>query len=534
MSKIISIFFKDSKSLVRCIVLTICLLMLLILPDIYMLNAHTELGWKWMLGSILVAMPICCVILFGPFLWLQILLTTLLALISIIEICSAFTYYNYINAISFPAFMYANGSELDDMMYYITHFVLKHEILPIILYTTIISLLILNYKYSKNTYTSFRTICFAISIFVICVLTIGFDKIYAHSPYHMPREIATAIKLEKDKKNNTNKVLDFTYKAKLNNLEAKIIVVAIGESLNYSHCSFGHQYHRQTTPQISIVSNMIFYTDYFATATYTEQSVPMLLTRATPIEFNINYKETPIQSAFKEVGYSTYVISNKNQIMNNGVDGYLLKGADSVVFVDTDREIINKLAQLTQTISDDIFILLHFSGNHFFYGNYPKHYNKWTPNYNYDKDICSDSLFINAYDNSILYTDSLLNACITNLEKVNTESIFLFISDHGEYIDSHVGGHGLSCNPAKDEYHVPLMVWYSDEYAAAYPSKVANMIKHKDEPVCGDHVFWSVLDMAGIEIDSTLQQEGMSIFGDSLRPHQRTLLLPDGKTIMKL
>ena len=30
------------------------------------------------------------------------------------------------------------------------------------------------------------------------------------------------------------------------------------------------------------------------------------------------------------------------------------------------------------------------------------------------------------------------------------------------------------------------------------------------------------------------QQEGMSIFGDMLFPHQRTLLLPDGKSVMSL
>ena len=111
---------------------------------------------------------------------------------------------------------------------------------------------------------------------------------------------------------------------------------------------------------------------------------------------------------------------------------------------------------------------------------------------------------------------------------------WFFVSDHGEYISPKVSGHGHTYHPTKEEYHVPLMVWYSDEYKEAYPEKVANLIKHKDEPVCADHVFWSVLDMANIRIDSTLQQDGLSVFEDTLLPHRRTLLLPDGKSIMTL
>jgi glucan phosphoethanolaminetransferase (alkaline phosphatase superfamily) len=111
---------------------------------------------------------------------------------------------------------------------------------------------------------------------------------------------------------------------------------------------------------------------------------------------------------------------------------------------------------------------------------------------------------------------------------------WLFVSDHGEYISPKVSGHGHTYHPTKEEYHVPLMVWYSDEYKETFPNKVANVIKHKDYPACADHVFWSVLDMAGIRIDSTLQQVGVSIFGDTLLPHQRTLLLPDGESVMML
>ena len=55
------------------------------------------------------------------------------------------------------------------------------------------------------------------------------------------------------------------------------------------------------------------------------------------------------------------------------------------------------------------------------------------------------------------------------------------------------------------EYHVPLLVWYSDEYAAAHLDKTQVMRSNRFTPVTSDVVFYSLLDMADIEevVDST-------------------------------
>lgn len=512
----------------------VSIFILIILPDIYLYLAHDELTGCWLFQSALLTALLGAFVYFSPWKWLKVILLTLVAFTSMIEVLSVFTYYNFMNSISFPAFVYANGSEMDDMAYYISHFTLKHEMLPFLLYVCAISLIFIS---STSIKKNIRYIIFASCVVILSLmLALGGDFAYKHAPYHIFREAVTAIYQGKIRDQYLPKRESFTYNAE--NQEStsrrnKIFVLGIGESMNYAHCSFNHQYHRHTTPHLEKMPNTLFYKNYYATATYTEQALPMLLTSATANNFNINYEELPLQAAFKETRYKTYVISHQSQIMNNGVDGYLAEGADSVIFVNSDGEIICALERVVME-QENAFVLLHFSGSHFFYNNYPDHYNMWRPNYNHDKNIKNDSLFINAYDNSLLYADSLVYACAKALDKSGKIAAFVFTSDHGEFLDSHVGGHGLSCNPTKDEYHVPLMVWYSDEYNETYSDKVANVIKHKDEPVCADHVFWSVLDMANIRIDSTLQQEGMSIFGDTLLPHQRTLLLPDGKSVMTL
>ena len=55
------------------------------------------------------------------------------------------------------------------------------------------------------------------------------------------------------------------------------------------------------------------------------------------------------------------------------------------------------------------------------------------------------------------------------------------------------------------EYHVPMLLWYSDEYAARYPQKVEMMTANKSKLVASDVIFHSLLDMANITsiVDST-------------------------------
>ena len=315
--------------------------------------------------------------------------------------------------------------------------------------------------------------------------------------------------------------------------QQEVYVLAIGESLRYKNLSLNGEYERETTPMLQQQSNLCLYSDYYANATLTQHAMPMLLTDAITENFDMHFGKKTIAAAFAEVGFKTALVSHRAQLMNNGYHNYLALDFDTLLFVEHDSLIAPTIGQLTER-NAKWFVVTNYLGNHMFYTNRTEDCLVWRPDYNADPKAKSDSLFLNAYDNSVLYTDRLMNEYIEVLKQTNAVSAWLFVSDHGEYIDNRVSGHGHTYHPTKDEYHVPLLVWYSDEYKAAYPEKVENVIKHKDEPVCADHVFWSILDMAGIRIDSTLQQEGMSIFGDTLLPHPRTLLLPDGKSVMTL
>lgn len=313
----------------------------------------------------------------------------------------------------------------------------------------------------------------------------------------------------------------------------EIYVFAIGESARYSNWSLNGEYPRKTTPCLEDQPNLCLYSEYYANATLTQHAMPMLFTPATVDDFKEHFRYKAIAAAFSEAGFKTVLISHRAQLMNNGYHDYMTQDFDSVVFVIHDSLISPSIKIIAQR-EPKLFIVTHYLGNHMFYTNRQEDCLVWRPEYNEDPEIKSDSLFLNAYDNSLLYTDRLLSDALSVLDSTNAICSWLFVSDHGEWIGRRCSGHGHTYHPSPNEYHVPLMVWYSDEYATSYPDKVGNLLLHKDEYVCADHVFWSVLDMAGVQIDGTLQQDGMSVFEDSLLPHKRALLLPDGKGILKL
>ncbi len=312
----------------------------------------------------------------------------------------------------------------------------------------------------------------------------------------------------------------------------EIYLLIIDESLRDDHVSLDGTNYRITMPRMGSLSSLVRYTDYYATGVFTMYAVPMMITRATPDTFAANYQEWGVQQAYAECGFKTVWLTNEAQLVSDGVSDYVARGAE-IIRVKRDMDMPAVVDSLCAT-ADKLFVIMHLWGNHQFYINTDACTSRYFPDVTTSNAVRGEAMYNNAYDNSILYTDSMLLALTNVLQKQQGITQWLFTSDHGEGpIGDHGGAHGYT-PPYKSEYHVPLMIWYNDNYAEDYPEKVANMMRHKDEPVCADHLFWSLLDMADIQIDSTLQQEGMSIFDDVLKPYQRILLLPDGKNTLHL
>jgi len=106
----------------------------------------------------------------------------------------------------------------------------------------------------------------------------------------------------------------------------------------------------------------------------------------------------------------------------------------------------------------------------------------------------------------------------------------MFMSDHGEGIGNDGCGHGGNCTPGKTEYHVPYIFWWSDSYAQLFPQKTAMAKAHKHAKINGDCVFYSVCDMADVQLDSAYNEQTWSVLSSNFKEHPRLILVPDGVT----
>lgn len=314
--------------------------------------------------------------------------------------------------------------------------------------------------------------------------------------------------------------------------EKEAYVVFVGESMRYASLSLTG-YHRKTTPLMESLENLVLYSDYYSTSNMTMYSVPQIITRATPESFILNYQEKSIFKPFKECGFKTYTICSGNILT---YEKHLSQGCDSLFCLTQSDD--GKFASIIDSLSsiyDKTFFVVNCEGSHVPYENFDEAHNVFHPNIK-DKNVAStdNNARLNAYDNTILYTDFNIYNIIKAIDKPDMQSAFLMVSDHGEDFSQSdgVGRHGGNCNPNKDEYHVPLIVWYSNAWKINHEQKEKNLKEHKDKPINGDNIFYSVCDMADITISKQYAKTEWSIFSNNLELHKRKLLTPDGRGII--
>lgn len=307
--------------------------------------------------------------------------------------------------------------------------------------------------------------------------------------------------------------------------EKETYVLAIGESLRYGNLSIAG-YNRNTTPLLDTTQNVILYNNYYSTANLTMYSVPQIITRATPLNFELSYKEKSIFKPFKECGFKTYAICCNNLL---SYERHLTAGVDSLFCVEKDIDIAPLIDSLT-SVHNKTFFIIQFFGNHNLYKNFRKEDNIFRPNPIYDDTPWSNyNAMVNAYDNTVRHTDYNIHNIIKVIDKPDTHASFIMISDHGEDFRSGTGGHGGNCSPNKEEYHVPFIVWCSEKWIKNNQEKFASIIKNKDMPTNSDNIFYSVCDIANIRLSDKYDKIEWSVASKHFKQHERYLLVPDGK-----
>ena len=306
-------------------------------------------------------------------------------------------------------------------------------------------------------------------------------------------------------KNQQNKKQILLPNATIKNDEKAIVVLVIGESARSSNFSL-YGYKKNTNPLLSKIKNVYHYNTK-SCATYTTAGVKCILEhKHTGKLFEIlpNYLfRNGVEVIWRTTNWGEPTVKIKDYQKRKNLEK-LCKGEGCKY----DEVLLSGLRdQILNSTKNKILIVLHTSTSHgpTYYKKYPKLFEKFTP---VCKSVelanCTQEELINAYDNTIVYTDYILASVIKELKQLDSyNSSMIFISDHGESLgENNLYMHGIPTSIApKEQLEIPFIVWVSDNTTR----------KLKDNKTLSQHyVFHSILDFLGIE--SSIYDKEMSIY----------------------
>ncbi len=285
----------------------------------------------------------------------------------------------------------------------------------------------------------------------------------------------------------------------------KVLVLVVGETSRAANWQLAG-YERETTPLLSATEDIVYFSDCMSQSNTTHKSVPILMSPATADNYSVLYHSKGIFAAFNEAGYNTVFISNEPR--NKSFNDHLGEQAKEVTFLrdkysgtPMDSLLLPEIRRALGNASGNLLMVVHTYGSHSTYSDrYLPHWSHFRP----DKVIKATSdnrhILINAYDNSIRYTDYILHSIIADLRQLRCPAAMLFVSDHGEDIYDDSRNLFLHASPWPSYYqlHVPMFVWTNEEYRRDYPERVRLMQERRDEPLQTDCIFPTMLGLGGV------------------------------------
>jgi lipid A ethanolaminephosphotransferase len=288
-----------------------------------------------------------------------------------------------------------------------------------------------------------------------------------------------------------------------------IVVLVIGEATRAE--SFSHYGYARDTNEFTKTTSMTALPIGFSCATNTISSTACILTHEGSAASS-HTKFEPLPSYLTRSGIETIYRTNNSGPPPVNVTTY--ERADEIARrctispcprPDLDEALNWRLADtLTASTSDRIFVTLHQSGSHgpSYYSKYPETFAHFQPECKTVQVLkCSKEELLNAYDNSIRYTDFLLTDLIAQLESVDADTVLIYVSDHGQSLgESGFYLHGAPNAVApKQQREIPFLVWMSDGFTARKGLTDADIIPAKTFP--HDLPFHSVMGAFGMKSD---------------------------------
>ncbi|NQZ33967.1 MAG: phosphoethanolamine--lipid A transferase EptA [Oceanospirillaceae bacterium] len=310
-----------------------------------------------------------------------------------------------------------------------------------------------------------------------------------------------------------NKIQELLPSAQHLNDEKMLVVLIIGESARSANFSL-YDYARKTNPLLSKYDLDIFKAK--SCTTYTTASLECMLSYTDsdasdyePLPSYLSRHNVWVNWRTRNWGEPVIKVNSYNK---SGELKLNCKRDDC----DLDGSLLTQLsADIKRVEHNKQLVVLHTSGSHGpeYYKKYPARFETFTPTCkSVDLSTCSKEELINAYDNTIVYTDYLIANVIDTVKALQIPSAVIYMSDHGESLGEYgLYLHGTPYSLAPDvQKEVPLIIWRSKELKESrIPTAVDTQYSYSQY-----HLFHTILGLFSMR--AAVYKHEMDIFSGSI------------------
>jgi lipid A ethanolaminephosphotransferase len=252
-----------------------------------------------------------------------------------------------------------------------------------------------------------------------------------------------------------------------------LVLLVVGETARAANFSLGG-YARSTNPLLQ-QRDIYYFNNVQSCGTSTAVSVPCMFSDLPRAEFKVSVadRRDTVLDILQRAGLQVNWIDNQSgckkvcaRVPHEAAEPYHpLSCAAGECLDDT---LLHALDAQLPGVARDALLVMHAMGSHgpTYFRRVPPHMVKFRPTCATQRiETCSDEQIVNAYDNSIAYTDYVLAGLIdrlaANAERV--DSVLLYVSDHGESLGEnglYLHGQPYMIAPALQK-HVPMLLWFS-------------------------------------------------------------------------
>lgn len=298
---------------------------------------------------------------------------------------------------------------------------------------------------------------------------------------------------------------------------APLIVLVVGETARAANFGLGG-YARDTTPRLAGLRDegqLVYFPNVSSCGTNTHTSVPCMFSGQGRARYDADMRQENLLDVLQRAGLAVLWLDNQSgckgvcdrvphaDTRTLNVPGLCEGGEcfDEVML----RELPGQLEKLDpERRARGTVVVLHQMGSHgpAYYKRTPANFKPFGPECtSATLQQCPPQQLVDAYDNTIRYTDHFLAETIAWLREQKRPAVLYYVSDHGESLgEKGLYLHGMPYSMApREQTHVPMVMWFSPAWEARRADAARCAAKVSDRTWSHDNLFHTLLGLAGVQ-----------------------------------